>query len=302
MRPWFEQHPQWLQTELQALDVAGIHYRRDEEAFRAGRLRLHLEMPVDGSGILPLVVTFPDLYPYFRFEVQAPTLQLAHHQNPFLKNLCLMPRGSAHWNPDDTAASVLSSQIKKVLETGATEHVKDVIGEEVPQAEPLSTYYPCHPLSMVVVQPNLIPTANLHYGRFIVGTQVPKGEKPSSALRGAVLQVMDGGKTVVAAADEGTSRCFEGVQVTGMWTRVSEPILEDSQINFLDQILTRTSALRSAPANAVKEGFMKLWGVIFPEEVGHRRIGEGWIFIAHTEPNVNRLNRKLSSLRSVKER
>ena len=45
-----------------------------------------LKVEAEGA-IVPLEVTFPDLYPYFRFEIVAPTLSLDHHQNPFGKNL-----------------------------------------------------------------------------------------------------------------------------------------------------------------------------------------------------------------------
>ena len=94
--------------------------------------RLHLEVDVDGE-TLRLVVTFPDFYPYFRFEVQAPDLHLDHHQNPFEKNLCLLRRGTEHWDPGDTVASLLHEQLADVLKTGRSQNIEEVKGLEAPK-------------------------------------------------------------------------------------------------------------------------------------------------------------------------
>src|SRR5215203_2732352 len=105
VRPWWERWPGRLEAELVALSDAGIVCKRDEEAYGAGILVLHLEFPAD-AGKIALTATFPDLYPYFRFEVVAPELQLAHHQNPLSGGLCLLGREGGNWDPTCTLARI----------------------------------------------------------------------------------------------------------------------------------------------------------------------------------------------------
>ena len=297
MKPWFEEHPDWLAAELEALDTAGIKYARDEEAFKRGIARLHVEVDVAGLGAVPLTATFPDLYPYFRFEVQAHGLKLGHHQNPFEKNLCLLPRGTDNWDPSDTLASVLTSQFKKLIETASAERIEDVLGQEVQQAEPVSVYYPSNPFSIVIAQSDLTIPSEQQIGELIIGTQTAAPGRPPKEIRGAVLKVLDQRRNALAQADQALARAFSGVEVRGMWVRLDAPLLKPDPMEFLQQILTDHPALRAAPVNPVQGGFVKVWGALFPEEVAHRTLGEGWVFICHFEESLNRINRKLEKLK-----
>src|SRR6185437_13038694 len=108
---WWQRHPARLDYELQALREAGFSITRDEESIADGVMRLTLLSQITG---VPerLVVTFPDLYPYFRFEIEAPDIPvLTHHQHPFTKNLCLLGRSTLHWNTTDTVASIIQEQM-----------------------------------------------------------------------------------------------------------------------------------------------------------------------------------------------
>jgi len=136
-KPWWDDFPSILARELSALDEADIEYKRDDEAFDKGILCLHIEMEKTGK----LRVVFPDLYPYFRFEVYAPELELAHHQNPFTKSLCMIGRSTENWHVGDTLAAFLMERLPQVMLTGTSDNVTDVEGIEAPQAEPFSDYY-----------------------------------------------------------------------------------------------------------------------------------------------------------------
>jgi len=102
-KPWWEEHPDRLSHELRLLEEIGFPYKKDEEALKKGILRLHVEYEVEGKP-LHLIVTFPDFYPRFRFEVMAPSLNLSRHQHPTGKNLCLIGRATHNWNTTDTLA------------------------------------------------------------------------------------------------------------------------------------------------------------------------------------------------------
>src|SRR5688572_17266816 len=71
-----------------------------------------------GGARTTLAVDFPEFYPYFRFEVRAPQLSLPHHQHQLGKNLCLMPRGTEHWDLSKSLAWYLDTQLPKVVAAG----------------------------------------------------------------------------------------------------------------------------------------------------------------------------------------
>jgi len=115
---WWVRQPERYEYELAQLDAAGIDYSMDEVARDEGILRLDLSIPGEEGESLKLQVTFPDLYPYFRFEVRAPEIDLPHHQNPFSKNLCLLGRSTRHWNTSDTLAKFIRERVPLVLTAG----------------------------------------------------------------------------------------------------------------------------------------------------------------------------------------
>src|SRR6266436_7634143 len=93
LRPWWERWPGRLEYEKSALEEAGIHYELDAPAFESGKVILHLKVPLN-EDLVRIDAHFPDVYPYTRFELVAPDLDLPHHQNPIAKNLCLIGRAS----------------------------------------------------------------------------------------------------------------------------------------------------------------------------------------------------------------
>ncbi len=73
MKPWWERRPGRLESELAWLRYHGIKARLDPERMAAGRIVMHVEIPVDGR-THRLTIRYPDAYPYVRFEVLAPSL------------------------------------------------------------------------------------------------------------------------------------------------------------------------------------------------------------------------------------
>lgn len=288
--PWWERYPERLTHELDALRLAGIAQKRDEDAFARGILRLHLEVPHAGER-LPLVVTFPDLYPYFRFQVDAPTLALSHHQNPFGKNLCLIGRGTHEWRTTDTVAGLLRQQLPVVLESGASADRAAVAGKEQQQAEPFSDYY-VYPESMVIVPGGWTVPPESKEGTFTVAIAVPQGPPPDRFVRGMMSSLRSkSGRTLLQANTE-VCTAFPGETLEGRWLRVSEPIRHIEQQPFLEDVLSRSQFAGTAPANRVDGGWLQLWGILFPEEVAWRTDGEGWVFICLFDEKRARIVRR----------
>lgn len=120
-RPWWELHPDRYQDELEQLRRAGIRFEIDEAALRLGRLQLTLYPLVHGEE-LKLIAAFPDFYPWFRFEIHAPELQLPYHQHAIAKTLCFLPRDTSYWKPStDRLAAFLTDRLPDVLTAGGYE-------------------------------------------------------------------------------------------------------------------------------------------------------------------------------------
>ena len=288
--PWWRRRPEWLDQELAAFDAAGISWERDEESFAGGVARLHLTVR-EGGEELRLTISYPDLYPYFRFEVSAPTdLGLHHHQHPHGGNLCLMPRGTERWRPSYTAAGVLRDRLADVLRTGRSDDAAEAVADvEQEQAEPYSDYYP-YPPSMIIVQPGWQIPAEVGGGTLLVGTAAPQGPPPKAFARGAVLGARDEAGNVVAEADRSLRQAYAGPALECVWVRAPQPIALFEQVEFVKHLLHHYPRARLAPANRVDGGWLQVWGVLFPEEVGHRRIGNhGWVFACCFDEKRHRL-------------
>ena len=134
-KKWWEIYPR-LEYERQKLDEVGIKYSIDEEAIAIGVVRLELPETVAGK----VFVIFPDLYPYFRFQIYAPELDLKYHQHPLEKNLCMIGRATDNWDQNDTVADFITIRLPEVLKAGNSVNKDDVSVFEEPQAEPYTDY------------------------------------------------------------------------------------------------------------------------------------------------------------------
>lgn len=274
---WWDRFPGRLQFELDALGSAGIAYERNEHAFSQGVMQLRLSMEIRGER-LSLLVTFPDLYPYFRFEVEAPDLSLSHHQNPFAKNLCLIGRGTHYWHSTDTVAGLLQQQLPVVLETSRTSDAEAVRGREQAQAEPFSDFYPYAP-SMIIIDGEWIAPPHQDRGTFSVATDGAQGPPPLHFLRGALAQVRGEASSILFEADPTILSAFPSQLLEGYWVRFPEPIRHTLADPFMGQLFSRFPSARTAPANRVQSGWLQVWGILFPEETGWRQNGDGWVFV-----------------------
>src|ERR1700722_8151652 len=150
MKPWWEIWPERLDFELQRLQAAGVRIVKDHRDVKAGVVELELEHVIHGHKT-KLIARYPAFFPYTRFELFAPELTLTHHQNPFLKNLCLLGRATTNWEVTDTLAEFISQRLPRVLEAAAESDKVTLRGVEEQQAEPISAYYPYAPDSLVLV-------------------------------------------------------------------------------------------------------------------------------------------------------
>lgn len=270
MKRWWDEWPDRLKYELQALEDAGIPYKRDEQAFKEGRLELELCATVAGEKI-ELRARFPDLYPYFRFEVFAPKLSLLHHQNPLQKNLCLVGRGTENWFVDDTLAKFVTEQLPDVLKAGRASSNNEEI--EIPQGEPFTDYYEYGPGAILVDSAWHIPDTE-HNGRLELGFR-----SIGQFTSGAVLSVHGASKLVLAEAHPAIQRLFPQ-QITANWIRLGTPIVQSGPYNFAHAVFEHYPALLKERVMPIKNNLnCHVIGVIFPDELEYGRKRDAWVFL-----------------------
>ncbi|MEW6664186.1 MAG: E2/UBC family protein [Thermodesulfobacteriota bacterium] len=275
MKPWWQKWPGRLRYELDELKRAGIHYEIDRDSFRGRRvvsLRIRLR---SGERELSLVVVFPDSYPYMRFEVYARELSLEHHQNPFQKNLCMIGRSTANWKTTDTVASFLTCRLPTVISAGASSEPERVKTLEEKQGEPVTYYYPYLRDSSVLTDTSWSIDSSVDRGILLVGVERQEG----LGLRGAVLAVKDYRNNLLAQAMPELGHLYP-VRIEGKWLRLERPLLEDNPARFWERLVSYDGSLVNPRFQALSGGRkVAIVGVLFPEEVGWRRTGSGWVFL-----------------------
>ena len=273
-----------LDFEFRALELADIPYERDETAFRAGIARITVHPVVDGNRVR-MSVTFADSYPYFRFEVTARTLDFPHHQHPFAKNLCLLGRATDSWHIRDTVAGILVEQLPKIFKTGGTNGGDEVAGLEEEQGEPFSDYYGYPPAMIQLDGSCKIPDA-ANSGTMLLGVISPE---PSQLLRGIALEIRDERGDVLYEAPIAVSSIYGRHLIHARWVR--SPVIvkrNEAQAVFaeaskLDPDAASLHWSEPFPSGASPRLRYQVRGVLFPEEVALRKIGQGWLFAVRVQ-------------------
>jgi hypothetical protein len=268
-RPWFVRWPQCLERELQALRHNGVDVRVDEEAERAGVLKLHLDTPSShAGGAHRLTAIYPMEYPFFRPVVVAADLDLPRHQNPFNKELCLLGSSSAQWDPEWTLATLLDRQLPEVLTRGQIGDPDAVAADPAEQAEPRSAYYPWSPGEYVLVDPvQPVPSGAIH-GLLELGLSGDNG------FRGCLRTVTDQGKERVYEGAPAPESRFP-TEVRGRWFRTDEWPPSNSAQDIYAWVRTKSPG---AAKPVISKNGVEIIGILCAEE-GERGLADGWLFL-----------------------
>lgn len=288
LSPWWERHPERLEYELQALAASGVRFERDEAAFAAGIARLRV-WPTVGGVEVELAVTFPDLYPFFRFTVDSPTrLGLDHHEAPVGPGaLCLLDRATEAWRTHDTVAGLLTTQLPYTLAAGRSADREAVADIEAHQAEPFSEWYPYAP-AMLQIDGGWVLPPDASAGEFRARlTHLGLRDDGVPVVHGVVVEVRDQRGQVIAKADPRLDRAHAGDDWIGRWTRSPIPIATDDPAQlFADAAALDVRKMEPSwlPMPAARKDSTELRiqmrAVVFPEEHDWRDAsGQGWAFV-----------------------
>jgi len=251
--------------ELDELTRAG--YRFEAPASTTGAFTLIVYVTIDEEE-QRLEVDVPDLYPYFRFEVRAPRLDLPHHQHPFGKNLCLIPRGTEHWDMSKSLAWYLENQLPKAVSAGLASRLHDVAEVEDHQAEPITTYYEYYGDAMILIDSAWALPDDFTVGRITM--HCDHRAKNTEALRGTVSEVKYADGRVLFTAPTHLRR--DGYETHGNIVKLDTPHLEANPANFAARMRSKYRLSSSGRTDVL--------AVVMPEEHAWRKqTGQGWLFI-----------------------
>lgn len=292
MQLWWERWPGRREAEIDSFRRHGLAFIQDDNAFEAGRLVLRGSI-VMGDQEIHLDVVYPDSYPWTRFSVAAPGLDLPRHQHPFGKNLCVFPRASEHWDRRWLAGDVVRERVPELI--GAVRRGGEYLQQaEDPQGEPYTDYYNFWPNGGVLVPTEILDAARgVDGGSFslrmnqsgdwletiVLGSEVGK-----LGVGNGVVVSLTRGQATLARAPEALTRFLTGPTWTGRWVRLHEPPNTSDPSVFASMVARQHPRLqRMNFANGSRTN-VELIGVVFEEEVVQGERGDAWVFVAAAKP------------------
>jgi hypothetical protein len=284
MRPWWEAFEGRLDTELREFErLAQSH------ELAAGPEQGHIIVRArfaSAAGEVDVAVLYPDSFPFLRPLVVAPDLQLAHHQNPFGKNLCLLDRDTRQWHPQgDSAASHIADQLDKLIVAveGTPEERAAV---ETPQAEPLSAFVLNEPGAVVFV-PDEALDIDRGESRGELRLQLFARVGVDAPLRAMLSEVATkparGPKRRLARRGDELRRLDTGDALTARWLRVDlradnapSEATADAFVDFARDADTEWVGPQYQRVGGVEVAVL---GLVYDEEVVGRERQAAWLFV-----------------------
>ncbi|PWW26612.1 molybdopterin/thiamine biosynthesis adenylyltransferase [Cytobacillus oceanisediminis] len=135
---WFERRPELLEEEIHSFIEQDLNFLLDEQVKKDMR-GIVFKGTVDVNGEeVELELIYPSEFPSQRIVIKASERNLFRHQNPFEKNLCVIPHDQYGWDSSMTGAFMVKQAIRLLedIETG----VEAVEKNEVESPEPWSNY------------------------------------------------------------------------------------------------------------------------------------------------------------------
>jgi len=276
---WYEESPERLQRELAALGAAGLDFVVNDAARQErGVIEIVVTTQLEAEQCT-LVATYPDEFPYFKPLVRGPDLGYRHHVNPTTGEFCLLQAGQGVWVPSDTLAWLLTVQLDHLVAANSPgAELSTVIGIEMAQAEPFSCYFTLSkPDEHIIVDSALDGgKATSGWARLIYTSRDP--------LRGHVVELLGSDGATLSGPVRGpllTDLTLGAVQIR--WVQLSSPPTGTAVNDWWDAALEADPALATTsqglPGRATLTVAKALQFVLvgFPEEVGHRQLGQGWV-------------------------
>lgn len=265
MKLWFEQYPERLEYELQALRDAGYTPVLDGTKMSAGQAEISVLYPYDGK-LHTLTAHFPEFYPYLPLEIYGLTLPPGKHICPTSGLLCLMQDLQSSWKTTDTLALMLAEKVPAILNA----HSDQENPEEAQEGTQRSGQYPYTQNSVLLTEDWEIPKQT-PYGKLLIGLE--SGPEP---LRGAILEIQDAQGLIIAKMAPEIAKRYQK-RIKGRWLRLDRPPRSAGGGPLEDAI----NVVASVKSLKLDSG-VDVVGLLFPEESAYQTFVENWVFTVRT--------------------
>lgn len=163
-KTWFERRPDWLIIEIEDLKEKGFNFNLDEQIKTEKRKIVFIGNIKINSEDVELELHYPSEFPTQPIWVYAKEKKLVRHQNPFEKNLCVIPQDQEGWNSNMNGSFMVQQAIRLLEDSEKGEEA--VADNEVDSPEPWSTYLPFEHVPLYV--PQHLPSSLLSSGNFSI--------------------------------------------------------------------------------------------------------------------------------------
>jgi molybdopterin/thiamine biosynthesis adenylyltransferase len=266
---WYDEYSERLEFELEALKIAGFTFKVDAERRSAGQIVLYVAYPISGVEH-QLTVVFPPNYPYFAFQVFAPTLNLARHQDPYSKLLCFVANIDSEWNAStDTVVKYFLERLPEVIK--ASDGLTAV--SEAREGAPITGYMAdsFQLGSLVITAEWNLPTDKI-CGHLLIGFET--GYDPNTLLRCAVHEVRDLDGNLLGEADAVIKARYPG-SLNARWVRLPGPPKSSGALQLLADA---TSVWPQLNIPFIKGG-PDVIGIVFQDEALYKEMHDLWVFV-----------------------
>lgn len=184
-KKWFVRIPEILQEEIDAFHNAGLNFCLDDQKLQQDQIVTFTGTVAIENKNVQLELVYPDEFPHFPIVVFADEVSLQRHQNPFAKNLCVIPHNQDGWEPWMTGAFMVKQAIQLLQDSKIGPEA--VASNEVPAPEPWSNYVQYKSPTPIFISKQ-IPFSCPASGRFTIRT---RRRRNSSRKAGATSIVDD---------------------------------------------------------------------------------------------------------------
>lgn len=278
MDVWWVRHKGVFEHELAMLEANGFQPSVDENNKAKGRLVIEIRIRVLGEDRTGSI-RYPTLYPYFRPSLCIPNLPASRHYNTASGEVCLLTRGTEHWQPGMNAADHIRNMLPEWESVCRNSYEDDRTAAEDNQAEPASAYIAPSPFRIILDSTWSFPESP--YGKMNVAT--PGGwaailDKKEGI--GCVTQVLDGSDSDAMVAEISSplqkwTQASVMTEIPAYWCRLPE----EPKNMFMQRIRELHPEFASQIANKLRTQKKRvLLGICFPEEGPDGRYRDGWLF------------------------
>jgi molybdopterin/thiamine biosynthesis adenylyltransferase/ubiquitin-protein ligase len=274
---WYDEHPDYLEEELEALASEGFRYVIDEKARSAGQLIINVDYPIDGVHH-QLTCEYPSEYPYFAPKVKGGSLPPGRHLDPYSDGVCLFENEQSVWSPSDTLASVLKSQIPKIIhEHENANNLDEIEGDDGYQISGQISY---EPFSVIFTEDWKIPEEN-DFGELTI--KFTQTTKPRPYLSGYVESLKAGTSTMKCSSAFPNN--FAVSTQLCRWVKLNNPPASIAGDKVLDEAIATNPSI--GKFLFPKKG-IDIVGLVFKEDSSKGVEVYNWVFVIRRARKLNK--------------